>query len=284
MSKRPVNGKNVSPKKSASPAGPRTDAETLQLLRHLAQDGNIALIGSQLPDRVILSSARGGVSLGRGSVPAAVAGTLLEQRLIRLTPDKTFAITEAGRIALARLLHAPAASSGPHRRLRTASSCDDGKVANVQVNDAESPLAWLHKRRGRNGEPFIDAACFEAGERLRRDLTLAQLMPRVTSNWTPARGDRAGGGPAIATETMVSARQRLHRALDAVEGEYAGLLLDVCGFLKGLEEVERERHWPPRSGKVVLKLALQRLARHYGLGAQANGPDRGRGIRVWQDL
>lgn len=147
--------------------------------------------------------------------------------------------------------------------------------ADVTVDEAESPLAWLARRRGRNGRVLIGAHQLQAGERLRADFTRAHLMPRTTSDWTrPIAGGRRGavaGRPANFTEAMIAARQRLRQALDTVGPEFAGLLLDICCFLKGLEDVERERAWPARSAKVVLQLALDRLARHYGYAPEAHG-------------
>ena len=156
--------------------------------------------------------------------------------------------------------------------------------ASVIVNESESPLAWLARRRGRDGRALIEAHQLQAGERLRGDFTRAHLMPRTTSNWSnPLSSGRRGGGgeqAGVFTETMIAARQRVHHVLDAVGPEFAGLLLDICCFLKGLEDIERERAWPARSGKVVLRLALDRLARHYGYTAHARGPARAH-VKTW---
>jgi hypothetical protein len=153
----------------------------------------------------------------------------------------------------------------------------------VMVDESESPLVWLARRRGRHGRALIEPHQLQAGEKLRSDFTCAHLMPRTTSNWSGAlTAGRGGGnaGAAVFTETMIAARQRVHHALDAVGPEFAGLLLDICCFLKGLEDIERERAWPARSGKVVLQLALARLARHYGYAERACGPARAQ-VRTW---
>jgi hypothetical protein len=151
---------------------------------------------------------------------------------------------------------------------------------NVTVDDAESPLAWLARRRGRDGRPMIEPHQLLAGERLRADFTRAHLMPRTTANWeSPISSDRRGGAGA-ATDTMIAARQRVNQALDAAGPEFAGLLVDICCFLKGLEDIERSRAWPTRSAKIVLQLALDRLARFYGYAAKAKGPGQA-AIRTW---
>ena len=156
--------------------------------------------------------------------------------------------------------------------------------ANVTVDESESPLAWLARRRGRDGRALIEPHQLQAGERLRADFTRANLMPRTTSNWaSPISSDRRGAGGDRAggfTDTMIASRQGVHQALDAVGPEFAGLLLDVCCFLKGLADVERDRAWPARSAKIVLQLALNRLARHYGYSGQARGRVHAP-IRTW---
>lgn len=157
----------------------------------------------------------------------------------------------------------------------------DGICARVLRNEAESPLAWLRRRKGPDGRPMLDDAAFAAGERFRRDFTRAAVMPRTTANWDISAAAGGARGPASATDAMVAARQLFEAACRAVGAELAGLLIDVCGFLKGLEQVERERGWPARSAKVVLLVALGRLAEHYGYRGETRGPARSLGIRAW---
>jgi hypothetical protein len=144
--------------------------------------------------------------------------------------------------------------------------------ASVTVDDAESPLAWLARCRGRDGRPMIEPQQLLAGERLLSDFTRANLMPRTTSKWaspiSSGRRHASGADAGSFAETAVAARQRVHQALDAVGPEFAGLLLDICCFLKGL------------SAKVVLQLALDRLARHYVYAAQARGRAQA-AVRTW---
>ena len=157
------------------------------------------------------------------------------------------------------------------------------------LNPAESPLAWLRRRKDRDGEAMISQVQFDAGERLRADFWFAQMTPRVTMNWSataPAqRRRRAGMAPSAdgdLQDNIAGSRERVRRALSAVGPELAGVLIDVCCHLKGLEEAERTAGWPQRAGKVVLQLALTRLARHYGIGEAANVPAaRTAKVRHW---
>jgi hypothetical protein len=185
-------------------------------------------------------------------------------------------ISEAGRSHMARHQFARDGAVDPflgqHLPVAYGDIQTEHGKARVAMNAAESPLAWLARRKARDGRALIEPVQLQAGERLRADFTRAQMMPRVTSNWASSVSqDRRAGGMMTFSDMALAARQRVHHALATVGPEFSGLLLDVCCFLKGLEDVERERGWPSRSAKIVLQLGLDRLARHYGYGAEARG-------------
>ncbi|PYE88368.1 hypothetical protein C7477_10710 [Phyllobacterium leguminum] len=150
----------------------------------------------------------------------------------------------------------------------------DGEMQAVSINLAESPLSQLYRRKGADGKPFLTAEEFVAGERLRADFTRGNLMPRTSANWETGVGGRnrtGANGTAELTDAALASRFRVQKAIDAVGPELSGVLVDVCCFLKGLETVERERLWPVRSAKLLLKAALGALDRHYH---QRSGPSK----------
>ena len=177
--------------------------------------------------------------------------------------SKGLLVRDGANIALGNREGATAAS---RRRTERIVLEDAGTRRTVERVRAESPLDLLRARRDRSGAPFLTASQHAAGDRLRGDFTRAHMMPGIGMRWShdTARSTRnAAGGSVELTEGALAARQRVNRALDAVGPELSGLLVDVCCFLKGLETVEAERGWPQRSAKVVLRVALSVLARHY---------------------
>lgn len=124
------------------------------------------------------------------------------------------------------------------------------------VNVAESPLGWL-KARG-----MVSAAQVEAGERLRVDYERAGVAPSVTMRWAP-RVD--GGEQTDPTTARIAAKRRFDAAVAGVGPGLSDVLWRVVCAGEGLPDAEKALGWPSRSGRVVLTLALDRLAAHYGL-------------------
>jgi hypothetical protein len=150
----------------------------------------------------------------------------------------------------------------------------------------ETALRWLRRRSAAGGRVLLTEQQLAAGERLAADFRRAQLLPRITANWSAAapavrRRRSAPGADVEASDAAVAARQRVHAALDAVGPELAGILIDVCCLETGLEETARSARWPRGAARVVLDLALTRLARHYGLAAPER-PAASR-LRHWGD-
>lgn len=130
-------------------------------------------------------------------------------------------------------------------------------------NIDESPLSGLYRRKTKSGNTFLTQNEFQAGERLRRDFTFGSLMPSITMQWAEKSSGVGRSAPNDMSDETFAARQRVNHALKAVGPDLGSILIDVCCFLKGMETVEKERQWPVRSAKVVLKTALIALDRHY---------------------
>ncbi|MCY0146307.1 DUF6456 domain-containing protein [Hoeflea sp. G2-23] len=241
-------------------------AGLIGFLAHGAERG-IAEQDTVAGGKVALARADGACRTVQAQVVSvALRRGLIAERHCADTGRQGYISTPEGRAALKRWLCDPEhAFQDQHRRLSSRTDPDHGRMT---INDSESPLAVLARLKGRDGAAFLGTDLVEAGERLRVDFTRGQLTPSVTQNWEPLRAGRttgAAGGAGDLTEAALSARQRVEAAIAAVGPELSGVLLDVCCFLKLLTEVERERQWPARSAKLMLRTALAALARHYAV-------------------
>jgi hypothetical protein len=130
----------------------------------------------------------------------------------------------------------------------------------VTVNALESPLGWLSARG------LISRRQFDAGERLRADWERAQLAPRQTMSWdaAPVARHRGGGlhGPDLGG-SQIDAKRRFEAAVEAAGPGLSDILWRIVCAGEGMREAEGALGWPARAGKVVLGLALDRLAAFY---------------------
>jgi hypothetical protein len=129
----------------------------------------------------------------------------------------------------------------------------------VTVNLAESPLSWLFARG------HLSERQFAAGEQLRADWERAQLSPGMTMRWEPVRVRSTGERGLSGTERQLAAKARFDDAVTAAGAGLADVLWRVVCAGETLPAAEKALDWPVRSGKLVLRLALDRVADQYRL-------------------
>lgn len=133
-------------------------------------------------------------------------------------------------------------------------------VRSVTVNSVESPLGWLLSRG------MVSRRQFEAGEQLRSDWERGGLSPRVTMQWDSAPIGRQRGGSAGVPDpaaAQIDARRRFDSAIDAAGPGLSDILWRVVCSGEGMREAETALGWPARAGKLVLSIALDRIADFY---------------------
>lgn len=222
----------------------------------------------------IVVARRNGVSLRVASILPAVLDALRRRKWVAPQEKDALAITAAGRQAL-NARPAPVDFQNASHDLALMELQDGTRVL---VNRDESGLSRVARMKKPDGSPFLDQAAIASGERLAADIMRAGMVPGVTMRWdaTGSSGDHRAN-PA---DMMIAARQRVEAALDFVGLDFAGLMIDLLAFSKGVEDIERERRWPQRSGKIFIAMALARLANHYGYAAEVRGADVVKS-RVW---
>lgn len=252
--------------------------EARRVLRRLAEPSAILVVAQDLEKAVVLKG-----KLRMAVLEREVAQAFALKDWITMTRSgrvASYEISAAGRAALKRFLEEDAGAqagfaedqagfqpfAAQHRFMGEREFHEVEGPRRVRMNLAESPLGVLARRRDKDGEPFWTQDLVEVGERLREDFELAQMGPRVAQNWERFmtggdRGgfnpDRAGGGGSE------RARDRVALALRDLGPGLGDMVLRCCCFLEGLEAVEKRLGWSARSGKIVLRIALMRLKRHY---------------------
>jgi hypothetical protein len=270
----------------------RIEREARRILRRLCEKGAFLAVSPEMERAVVLREVVPGRQNRIAVVDRDVAHAFALQEWIacdKVGKIACYAITPVGRAALKRLLteeraerapkagfaEAPSPFQEQHRCFaeRTVMARDGSGERTLRFNLAESPLSVLGRKRDRDGTAYLSPDLIEAGERLREDFELAQMGPRVTQNWdrfltssigreafSPARGS-GGGSP--------DARVRVAKALEALGPGLSDIVFRVCCFLEGIETAEKRMGWSARSGKIVLKIALERLAMHYRIRPSA---------------
>ena len=245
-------------------------AALAKLLRFLLAAGEATL------DDAGAVTAADGRSL---TVGTETVGEAVRLGLVSCSGNRVAATLEARAYLKRRLCEAETPFAAQHRDMSAVVVIEDGARQTALANRLESPLAALARLKDKTGEAWLPENAIAAGERLHADFTRGGLQPRMTMSWEPRIATRQKGEAGATrelTDTALAARLRVARAVEVIGPELSGVALDVCCFMKGLETVERERQWPARSAKLMLRAALMALSRHYAPPAPA-----GRRAHAW---
>lgn len=276
--KEPMNMTMVHWKGGISPAEglsqERVEQEAKRVLLRLSEPGAVLAVAREMETAVVVREAPDGGQLRTAVVDREIAQAIALKDWISC-PDTSgrvarYFITNAGRTALRRLAaqgeNAALGFGDAHAKMMREADWD---IATFEPSSRdrvavapklESPLVGLSRRREKDGQPFLSRALVATGERLREDFELAKMgrdIPRNLADFLATAPLSDGPKGAAAGHLRVQA------AMKDIGAGLADVAFHCCCLLEGLELTEKEMGWSARSGKIVLRIALQRLKRHY---------------------
>ncbi len=248
----------------------------LRVLRRMSEAGAYLAVGRDMDHGIIVRETPSAGFQRLGSVEASVAQAMALKNWVACM-DKgakvsRYRITTAGRAMLKELMAVQEnAAQGFDAEFASSAAKDDPLSLRAFTSlAAESPLAGLSRRRDKQGKPFLSRELVAAGERLREDFELSEMTDRADNHWLMFLGDLPTSlrYPDSEDVSAQAARRRVEIALIELGPDMGQVLLRTCCFLEGMEALEKRMGWSARSGKIVLRIALRGLIRHY---AEVNG-------------
>ncbi len=266
--------------KDPLPDDAELSGQAVRVLRRLCEKGAVLAVAAEMEKAVIVRDGKNGPDTRTGVVDRTIAEAMaLKGWIIAGTAGRItrYQISAAGRSALADLMaqQENAQASGAPDSYEDAADKDRGIPRRIRYGLAESPLAALARRRDKDGETFLTNDLVRAGERLREDFEVAQMAPKITKNWEQFLATCGSALPPESAEgapATVTAHARVLAAIRDLGPGLSDVTLRCCCFLEGLETTEKHLGWSARSGKIVLRIALMRLKRHYDENTGVGGP------------
>lgn len=265
---------------------PKLARETQHVLRRLAEKGACLAVALDMDKAVVVRDLPDGRTSRTAVLDRDVAQVLALKGWIEPTVKgkiTRYAITAAGRTALREMLaeaesrragfhEAPVSFEGARPAWRDAEIDEPRGGKQVRYQAAESPVMVLARRREKSGEMFLSSDLVGAAERLREDYELSGLAENGQLDWDgylagQQRDAIAGDVNGFGAE---AARARVAAALDDLGPGLGDVALRCACRLEGMESAEQELGWSARSGKIVLRIALERLKRHYDRAGYSN--------------
>lgn len=278
--KTPVNLNEVLPEMIDTPPDEITlKRDAIRILRALMQPGAVLAVMPDVRTAVVVCETPDGRPRQMASVERPVAEAMALQNWITCTPKGRVAryyINQKGRVALIKFLaeaesekaafndtsvhHKGAGVSGANTKGTNVS----GARGKHRTIGAESPLQVLARRREKTGATYLSHDLVMVGERLRMDFEVAQMDGQLIPSWQAImQVSTAPKSPKIMDPRQHKARVRLENAMRFLGPELGDIALITCCHQQGMEHAEKELHMPARSGKYVLRIALNMLARHF---------------------